>query len=104
MRIRFSLLRFVRFSRTDPSVQSPGDVPPPLPPKIDAQPDCPDYRSVLLQWQRLGSLDPKSPHYVELLERLVDVEGNRSLALEFTGDDAGIIINIIGGVSSSNPS
>ena len=43
------------------------------------------------------------PSLRRLLGRLVDVEGNRSLTLEFTGDDAGIIINIIGGVSSCIP-
>ena len=58
---------------------------------------------VLSQWRRLGTLDPRSNNYVELLKRLVDLEGNRKLALDLTDDDAGAVINVIDGVGSSHP-
>ena len=102
---RFSFLRLGRQSRLNPPppVSSPGDTHPFHSHEIDAQPDHPDHRMILSQWQRLDSLGPKSPHFVELLGRLVDVESNRSLALGFTGDNAGIIINILGRVSPCIP-
>ena len=69
------------------------------PPPEDARPDPPDPRIVLSQWQHLGSLDPESHDYDELLRTLVDMEGNRKAAMKFTDNDAGIVINIIGEVS-----
>ena len=104
-RVRFSALRLGRQSHVNPplAVIIPEDAPPFRSHEIDAQPDHPDHGTVLSQWQYLGSLDSKSPQFVELLERLVDAEDNRSLALDFTGDDAGMIIDIIGGVSSCIP-
>jgi hypothetical protein len=47
---------------------------------------------------RAGLAGPKSPHYVELLGKLIDVEVNTGLVLEFTGDDA----SIAGEASSPN--
>ena len=85
---RFSLLHFGWKSRAR--------LPPP---NKDPQLDPPDRHTILSQWQHLGSLDPKSRDYVELLRTLVDVEGNRSVALQFTDDDAGIVINVIAKVS-----
>lgn len=59
----------------------------------------PDPRLVLSQWHRLGSLSPKSHDYEELLRTLIDVEGDGKAVLKFTGDDAQIVLNIIGEVS-----
>ena len=87
---RFSLLHFGWKFRADPRLP---------PPNKGQQLDPPDRRTILSQWQRLGSLDPKSRDYIELLRTLVDVEGNRSVALEFTEDDARIVINVISDVS-----
>jgi len=102
MRIRFSLLRFGRKPRTDPELPVPNpDYIHPLPsPNNGAQLDLPDRQTVLSQWQRLGLLDPKSHDYIELLRTLVDVESNRKVALKFTNNDAGIVIDIIGEVST----
>jgi len=61
--------------------------------------DPPDLQTVILQWQHLGSLDPNSCDYNELLSTLVDIEGNGTVATKFTDDGAGIVINIIGEVS-----
>ena len=58
-----------------------------------------DLQTVLSQWQRLGSLDPKSHDHDELLRTLVDAEGNKEVAMKFTGNDARIVINIIDEVS-----
>jgi len=85
---RFSLLHFGWKSRAR--------LPPP---NKGPQLDPPDRQTILSQWQRLGSLDPKSRDYIELLRTLVDVEANRSVASKFTDDDAGIVINIMGDVS-----
>ena len=85
-RIRFPLLHFGRQPRAN----------------TDAQLDHPDHQALLSQWQRLGSLDRKSRSYVELLRNLVDVEVNRTLTLEFAGDNADVVINIIGDVSHCN--
>ena len=100
MPIRYFLLNFGRRLRADPRprVLNPGHTRPP--PNNGAQPDPPDQQTVLSQWQHLGLLDPTSRDYVELLGTLVDVEGNRKLALNFTDNDAGIVINIIGDVRS----
>lgn len=98
MRFHLPFLRFGRSPRPDPvllPVPNPVDIRPlPLP---DADPllEYPDPPTAFSQWQRLGTLDPKSNNYVELLKRLVDVEGNRNLALEFIDGDAGAVINII---------
>ena len=54
-----------------------------------------DRLAVLSQWQRLDKLDPTSQNYVELLEKLIDIERNRKLTLELTGGDAGAVINIL---------
>lgn len=64
----------------------------------DGRPD-PDPQTVLSQWRSLGALDPKSNGYDELLRTLVDVEGNRKVAMKFTDNDVGIVINTIGEVS-----
>ena len=61
--------------------------------------DPPDPQTVLLQWERLGSLDRRSRDYYELLGTLVDVEGNGAVAMEFTGGNAEIVMNIIDEVS-----
>jgi hypothetical protein len=61
--------------------------------------DPPDPKAVLSQWQRLGSLKPGSRGYNELLRTLIGVEGNGNVAMGFTDDNAGILINIIGEVS-----
>ncbi|KAF9642223.1 hypothetical protein BDM02DRAFT_2477188 [Thelephora ganbajun] len=61
----------------------------------------PSYDMVLSQWQRLGSLDPRSRDYTELFRTLVDVESNREVALGFIHGDAEIVINHLGKVSSS---
>ena len=100
MPIRYFLLNFGRRLRADPRprVPNPGHTRPP--PNNGALPDPPDQRTLLSQWQHLGSLDPTSRDYVELLGRLVDVEGNRKAALKFTDSDAGVVINIIGDVRS----
>ena len=102
MRIQFSLRRFLRSSRPDPvlPVPNPVDIRPLPSPNTGARLDYPDRLTVLSQWWQLGTLDPRSHNYVELLERLVDVERNRKLALEFTDGDAGAVINIIDEVSS----
>jgi len=92
MHIRFSLLHFGWRSRADPDPLPPPNNGPEL--------DPPDRQAVLSEWQRLSSLDPKSRDYVELLRTLIDVEDNRSVALKFTENDAGIVINVIGDVSS----
>jgi hypothetical protein len=94
------LLNFGRRLRADPGsrVPNPGHIRPT--PNNSAQPDLPDQQTVLSQWQHLGSLDPTSRDYVELLGSLVDVEGNRKAALKFTDSDAGVVINIIGDVRS----
>ena len=68
-------------------------------PRRDVQPNLPDPQDVLLQWQRLGSLDTKPHDYDELLKTLVNVAGNRKVAMKFAADEAGIVIDIIGEVS-----
>lgn len=105
MRIRFSLLHFGRKTRIDPRVPvpSPDYIPSLSSPDKRTQSDPPSRQAVLSQWQRLGSLDPKSRDYINLLGTLVDVKGNRSVALKFTNNDARIVINIIGEVSSYDP-
>lgn len=65
---------------------------------MDVQLDPLDLR-VLSDWQRLGSLNVGSPGYGELLRELVDVESNRKAVMEFTGDNAKIVINVIDEVS-----
>jgi len=102
MRIRFSFLRFGRKSRADPGlpVPNPDYICPLPPPNNGTQPDRPDRQTVLSQWRRLGSLDPNSHDYIELLRTLIDVESNRKVALKFTNNDAGIVINTIGEVST----
>jgi hypothetical protein len=82
----------------EPAVPSPGNVRFKSSSK-DARPDPPDPKAVLSQWQRLGSLKLGSRGYNELLKTLVDVEGNRNVAMKFTDNDAGTVINIIGEVS-----
>ena len=102
MSTRFSLPRFVRPSRPDPVLpgQSQDNVRPlPSSSDPDAQLDHPDQQTVLSERQRVGTPDTMSHDYVELLRGLVDVEANRNLALEFTGNDAGIVINTIAKVS-----
>lgn len=101
MRIRFSLLRFGRPPRADPvlPVPSPVDIRPLPSPNTDTGPDYPDRATALSQWQRLGTLDQKSYSYIDLLKSLVDVEGNRNLALELTNGDADVVINNIDWVS-----
>ncbi|KAF9781213.1 kinase-like domain-containing protein [Thelephora terrestris] len=97
--IRFRLPRFVRPTRPDPVLPVPNqDNIRPLPSSsgLDVQPDFPDRQTILSQWQQLGTLDPKSHGYVELLRTLVDVESNRNIALGFTDYDARVVINIIG--------
>jgi len=104
MRIKFPLLRFGQPSRADPvlPVPSPVDIRPLPSPNADTPLEYPDRLTALLQWRRLGTLDPKSHNYVELLKRLVDVEGNRNHALELTDSDAGAVINVIDGALRSN--
>jgi len=81
------------------AVSRPDHVSFQSPPKKDGRPDPPDPQTVLSQWRSLGSLDPKSTDYDELLRTLVDVEGNRKVAMKFTDNDVGIVINTIGEVS-----
>jgi len=81
------------------AVQRPDHIRFQSPPKKDGRPDPPDPRGVLSQWRRLGSLDRESNDYDELLRTLVDVEGNRKVAMKFTDNDVGIVINTIGEVS-----
>ena len=81
---------------------TPDDILPLPLPSSNMPINHPEPQAILLQWQRLGMLDPKSHDYVELLKGLVDEEANRHLALGFTGKDAGIVINTIDKVSSSN--
>lgn len=101
MRLRFSLLRFGRPYRCDPvPVPNTADTRPLPSPNTDPQLEYPDRQTALSQWQLLKTLDPKSHNYVELLKRLVEVEGNRNLALELTDGDAGAVINTIDGVGS----
>lgn len=100
MRIRFSLLHFGRRPPVTPVVPSTNHIHPLPPPDNSVQLGPPDRRSVLSQWQYLGSLDPNSRDYVELLRTLVDIESNRNVALKFTNDDAGVVINAIAEVSS----
>lgn len=103
MRINLiSLLRFARLSRIDPvlPVPNPVDIRPLPPPTNDTRGGCPDQLALLSQWRRLSTLDPKSHTYSRLLKRLVDVQGNRCLALEFLDDDAGAVVNIIDEVGS----
>ena len=78
---------FLRFGRNSHS------------PRRDVQLNLPDPQDVLLQWQHLGSLDKKSHDYDELLRTLVNVAGNRKVAMKFTADEAEIVIDIIGEVS-----
>ena len=102
MRISFSLLHFGWKSRTDrglPKAPRPDHVHPLSPPDNGPRLNPPDRQTVLTQWRRLGSLDPKSRNHIELLKTLVDIEGHRNVALKFTDDDAGIVINAIGDVS-----
>jgi len=96
-----SLLHFGRKSRADSglAVASSGRNRPRSSPRTDAQLNPPDPKTVLSQWQRLRSLDPKSHDYDELLRTLVDEGGNRRAAMGFAADDAGIVIDIIGEVS-----
>ena len=102
MPFRLSLPHFGRRSCVDPGHLCPGPdhVRSLTSPNNGAQLDPPDRWTVLLQWQRLGSLDPRSRHYVELLRTLVDVANNRNVALKFIDNDARIVINIISEVSS----
>ena len=100
MRIRFSLLHFKRRPRLDPAVPRTDHIDPLPPPNNATQVGPPDRQTILAQWRYLGSLDLKSQGYIELLKTLVDVEDNRNVALKFIDDDAGIVINIIGKVSS----
>ena len=104
MRIKLSLIHFTRLSRTDPALPfpSPVDIRPLPPPSTDKRGRYPDQLAVLSQWQRLSTLDPKSHTYSRLLKRLVDVQGNRSLALEFIDEDACAVVNIIDEVGSFN--
>ena len=106
MHIRLPLRRFMRPSRPDPSlpVPNPDDIRPiPSPNHPDTQLVRPDRQTILAQWQQLGALVPRSHDYAQLLRRLVDVEANRNLALELIDDDASIVINAIGEVSSFCP-
>jgi hypothetical protein len=104
MHIKLSLLRFARPSRTDPvfPVPDPFYIRPLPSPNTDKRGAYPDRLTVLSQWRRLDTLDPKSHTYARLLKRLVDVQENRILALEFTDGDASAVVNIIDGVSSFN--
>lgn len=102
MSTRFSLPFFVRPSRPDPVLPAQSqDNNRPLRSSSDpyAQLDHPDQQTFLSERQRDGTPGTVSHDYVELLRGLVDVEANRNLALEFTGDDAGIVINTIAKVS-----
>lgn len=101
MPIRFPFLNFGRKPRADPGrpVQSPDFLRPSPSPNNGVQLGPPDRRTVFSQWQHLGSLDSKPREYVELLWTLVDAESNRNVALKFTGNDAKIVINILGEVS-----
>lgn len=102
MHIRLSFLHFGSKSRADliPSVPRPDHTRPRPPPKKSARRDPPDHQTVLSQWRRLGSLDPKSHDHDELLRTLVDAEDYRKVALKFIDNDAAIVINIIGKVST----
>ena len=106
MHIRLSLPRFVRPSRPDPALPVPNHDIHPLPSSNHPDPQLvrPDRQTILAHWQRLGTLIPRSHDYSELLRRLVDIEANRSLALEFIDNDASIVINAIGEVGSFCPS
>ena len=97
MPIQFSLPGFLRPSRPNPAapVRNQVDVRPLPSPKTGLRLGPPDRLTILSQWRRLGTLDQKSHDYLELLKRLIDIKENRTLALEFTDDDAGIVINII---------
>ena len=103
MPLRFSFLRFGRKPRVAPvptvTVQSPNHIHFQLPPKRDVPPDPLDPEAVPQQWHRLRSLDPNSHDYNELLGMLVGVEGNRKVAMKFTGENAEMVIDIVGEVS-----
>ena len=101
MPFRFSLPRFWHQLRAEPvpPAPGPGDTRPPPSPRSDAQPD---QETILSQWSHLRTLDPTSYDCIELLKRLVDVEANRHLALGLTGKGAGIVIDTIDKVGSSN--
>ena len=101
MPLRFSFLRFGRKPRVDPApaAQSTNHIRFQLPPRRDVPLDPLDPQAVPPQWHRLRSLDPDSHDYNELLEKLVGVEGNRKVAMKFTGKDAEVVINIVGEVS-----
>jgi len=83
-------------SRVDPEpgTPNPGHV------RFQLPPDHIDLQTVLSQWRRLGLLDPRSNDYDELLRTLVGTRSNRKLVARFGDSDAGIVINIIGEVSS----
>ena len=101
MPFRLSLPHFGRRSCIDPGHLCPGPdhVRPLTSPNNGAQLNPPDRWTILSQWQRLGSLDPRSRDYDELLRTLIDVANNRNVALKFTDNDARIVINIVSEVS-----
>lgn len=91
-------------SRADPAAGPVASCPDrgvrfrPLP-KKDVQLDPLDPQTVLSRWRYLGSLNPTSHDYDELLRTLVDAGGNKNVTMKFTDDDAGIVVNVISKVS-----
>jgi hypothetical protein len=65
-------------------------------PHHDQCPIPPDRRTILKQWQGLKN-DESLDH--QQLAQLIDVEGNRNVALKFGGKDAATVINTIDKVS-----